>query len=57
MILGRKIKQLREDKGVTQHRLAQILNVSSQAVSKWKNDVTYPYITLIPAIADYFNIS
>lgn len=52
--LGNKIKQLRLRKGITQDTLAKVLNVSSQAVSKWENNVTMPDIQLLPEIAVYF---
>lgn len=50
-------KRLRKDKGVTQEKLAEILNVSSQSVSRWELGVCYPDIELIPAIANYFGVS
>ena len=45
-------KRLRKDKGVTQEKLAEILNVSSQSVSRWELGICYPDIELIPAIAN-----
>ena len=38
MELGNQIKALRLQRGVTQEALAQHLNVSSQAVSKWRSE-------------------
>ncbi len=38
--LGEKIKALRMGKGISQEKLAQYLNVSFQAVSKWETDST-----------------
>lgn len=35
MEIGKKIKDFRMQKGITQETLAGILSVSSQAVSKW----------------------
>ena len=35
--LGEKLKCLRKEKNVSQEKLAQYLNVSFQAVSKWEN--------------------
>lgn len=37
--LGSRISQLRKEKGLTQEELAQHLDVSPQAVSKWENDL------------------
>ncbi len=55
--LGEKIKSLRISKGISQEKLAQYLNVSFQAVSKWENSNTYPDITLLPEIARFFGIT
>lgn len=57
MEIGKKIKQLRQYKGVTQEVLADTLNVSYQAVSKWENGSTSPDIGLLPAISAYFGVT
>ena len=57
MNLGEKIKKLRQFKGITQEQLANMLSISSQAVSKWETGVTNPDITLIPDIAKLFDVS
>ncbi len=57
LYLGEKIKALRMKKGISQEKLAQYLNVSFQAVSKWENSNTYPDITLLPEIARFFGIT
>ena len=48
------LKALRLDKQLTQEQLAEILGVSPQAVSRWETAASYPDITLLPAIASYF---
>ena len=50
--IGRRIAQLRKECGMTQEELALKLEVSSQAVSKWENDVSCPDISLLPKLAD-----
>ncbi len=55
--LGLKIKQLRKERKLTQEMLAGALGVTPQAVSKWEMNLTYPDITLIPVIANYFEVS
>ena len=39
--LGEKLKNLRKEKNISQEKLAQYLNVSFQAVSKWENSFSH----------------
>ena len=55
--LGEKLKSLRKEKNISQEKLAQYLNVSFQAVSKWENSSTYPDIELLPELARFFGIT
>lgn len=55
--LGSRITEYRKTKGVTQDQLAEHMGVSSQAVSKWENDLSCPDIALLPRLADYFGIT
>lgn len=57
MNIGHKISQLRKEKGVTQEQLAAFTGVSVAAVSKWETDSSYPDITLLPLIAEFFEVS
>lgn len=55
--LGKKIRELRKAKNISQEVLAQYLGVSSQAISKWENETAMPDVTLIPAVASFFDVS
>lgn len=55
--IGKKIRILRKHKNMTQEQLAEVLSVSSQAVSKWENNISAPDIGLLPVIARYFGIT
>ena len=55
--IGEVIKRLRLEQSITQENLADYLSISSQAISKWENNMSYPDITLIPSIALFFNVS
>lgn len=55
--LGDNIKRLRKDKCMTQENLAELLNISSAAVSKWESNDTYPDITMLFPLARIFDVS
>lgn len=55
--IGETIKRLRKHQDVTQEKLAEYLNISYQAVSKWENGTALPDITLVPKIANFFGIT
>ncbi len=55
--IGSKIRELRRKSGATQEMLATALGVTSQAVSRWESEGSYPDIGLIPSIANYFGIT
>jgi len=57
MNIGEKIKKLRKQKDMTQEQLAEYLNISTQAVSKWETNLTLPDITLLPMLANLFNVT
>ena len=54
--IGKRIAELRKEKGVRQEDLAQHVGVTAQAVSKWENGGV-PDTELLPGIAEYFGVS
>ena len=57
IMLGENLKGLRKKNSLTQEQLADVLGVSPQAVSRWESGTTYPDITMLPTIANYFDVS
>lgn len=57
MEIGKKIRELRTARGITQETLAAELSVTPQAISKWECDMTTPDIQLLPQIAIYFGVT
>ena len=55
--LGENIRSLRTARGITQEQFGYEMGVSSQAVSRWENGATYPDITMLPMIADFFDVT
>lgn len=54
---GSMIRNMRRQRELTQEQLAETLGVTCQAVSKWETNTSYPDISLLPIIADYFGVS
>ena len=55
--LGENIKRLRLSNNITQETMAEYLHVSYQTVSKWETGTSLPSVTILPSIANMFNVS
>ena len=44
MEIGSKLKNARNEKGITQEQAAELLGVSRQTISNWENNKSYPDI-------------
>ncbi|MCR5527722.1 Helix-turn-helix domain-containing protein [Oscillospiraceae bacterium] len=54
---GQLITELRKEKGLTQKQLADALNVTDKAVSKWERGLSFPDISMLEPIAEVLDIS
>lgn len=54
--MGENIASLRRASGLTQEMLADRLGVTSQAVSKWERQLSCPDVSLLPAMAEVFEV-
>lgn len=57
MPFAKIIKELRLNNNLTQEKLAEMLNISPQAVSRWETDAAMPDISLLPPLAYLFNVT
>lgn len=57
MNIAKNLKRLRLEKGFTQDELAAHVGVTGQAVSKWEREECYPDITLLPGLANCFDVT
>ena len=57
MELHNRIRALRRARGMTQEQLAEAMDVSAAAVSKWENGQSVPDITVLMQLADFFEVS
>ena len=55
--ISENIAALRKQEGITQADLANRLNVSNQAVSKWEAGKCFPDIEILPELASFFGVS
>ena len=54
---GQLITELRKEKGLTQKQLAEALNVTDKAVSKWERGLSFPDISMLEPISEVLGIS
>ena len=57
MTLGQKLKEIRKRFGLSQESLAEIINVSRQAITKWECDEGIPDITNLQQLSKVFNLT
>ena len=56
MSFAENLKQLRKEKQLSQEELAEILDVSRQAVSKWEQGIGYPEVEKLLLLSSKLNI-
>lgn len=54
--IGGFLKELRKEKGLTQEKLAEYLNVSGRTVSRWETGSNMPDLDLLIQLADYYEV-
>lgn len=54
---GNYISELRKEKKLTQKELAEKINVSDKAVSRWETGKGYPDVTSLVSLSEYFDVS
>ncbi len=55
-VLGERIKELRQEKGVSLRELAKYCDVSKSALGMYENGARCPKYETLEAIADFFNV-
>ncbi len=56
-MLSKKLYKLRKNSGLSQEQLAEKLNVSRQAISKWESGTAVPESEKLVTISNYFGVS
>lgn len=57
LIYGQRIRELREERGISMMSLAKAIGVSDTAVCKWENQISEPKLSYVMKLSDYFNCS
>ena len=57
MLFAERLKELRQERNLSQTALAQIIGVSQKAIDYWERGINEPKATYIIRLADYFDIS
>ena len=57
MEIGKRIKEMRQKRGITQEAMAQHFGLTPQAISKWERGVATPDIALLPDISAFFGVT
>jgi pentatricopeptide repeat protein len=55
--IGKTIRRLRKERGFTQEELAEQLNITAQAISRWENETGMPDVSQIVPLAEVFGVS
>lgn len=56
-MLGKRLRNLRLLKSLTQAELAEILGVERTRYNKWEQEASEPNLTMLCKIADYYHVS
>lgn len=56
-MIGDILKELREDRGLTQNDLADKLRLSRTSISGYENNINDPNLDTLVQLADFFNVS
>ena len=55
--IGKRIRELRRARNITQEKLAELLGVSFQSVSRWEAGTCYPDMELLPVLGKLFDVT
>lgn len=56
-IIGKRIHELRVEKGLSQARLGEMLSVSQDTISLWEKSKSYPPVEIVILLSEIFEVS
>ncbi len=57
MKIGESLRKLRVEKGITQLKLAEIMNISRVNYNRYENNVNCPSVELLCQLADFYDVT
>ena len=54
--IGSFLKTLRQEKGLTQEQLAELLNISNRSVSRWETGSNLPDLSMLITLSEYYGV-
>lgn len=57
IMISKNIKKYRKENSLTQEQLAEVFGVTAQTISRWENGTAFPDITMLPVLANLFEMS
>jgi len=57
MEIGEKIKELRQEKNLTQEKLAELLEIDKSTIAKYETNAREPKVYILCKIADFFAVT
>lgn len=56
-VFSQRLRELRQEKGLSMRQLAKELQTTDAAISNWENCINEPKISYLKAIAEFFNVT
>ena len=57
MFLAERLKELRENKDLSQSELAEVMHISQSSISEYENGNQQPPLAMLTQLADFFNVN
>ncbi len=54
--IGKFLREIRKQKGLTQEQIAEKFNVSNRTISRWENGYNMPDLDILIEISDYYEV-
>ncbi len=56
-IFAQRLRELRQEKGLSMKQLAKEIGTTDAAISNWENEINEPKISYLKSIAIFFSVS